>query len=118
MLKSIIPLFPKNFLTYSILKNKFNHGKTNYTLFKYDLEYTHGEMISKNALLGDINLCPDFISHYNTNVSGKFMLSRNIGYTQPGLLFFGNQDYQLIFAISKNLTPSQMDNLILGWVYN
>jgi len=118
MLKSAfrIPLFPNSFITNSVLKNKFNHGNTNYTLFKYDMEYIHGETVLTGALLGDINLCPEFISHYNINRSGKLILSRNIGFTQPGLIFFGNHDYRLVFAISKSFTPIEIEKLTLGWI--
>ena len=111
-----IPLFPKNFITNNVLKNKFNHGNTNYTLFKYDMEYIHGELISKGALLGDINICPEFIPHYNTDISGKLILSRNIGFKQPGLIFFGNHDYRLVFAISKSFTAIEIESLTLGWI--
>jgi hypothetical protein len=111
-----IPLFPKSFITSSLFKNGFYNINTNYKLFKYDMEYIHGETVSSGALLGDINICPNFIPNYNIYKSGKLILSRNIGINQPGLIFFGNHDYQIVFGISKKFSLEEIEKLTLGWI--
>lgn len=113
-----IPLLPTSFVENQYLKKYLNHGNTKYTLVKYNLEYIHGENVSKGSLIGDINLCNNFIPHYTSETHGKFVLTRNLGVKQYGLIYFGHQDYQIVCGISSSLTNNEIGNLTLGWITN
>ena len=111
-----IPLLPTNFVDNQYLKKYLKHGNTKYTLLKYDLDYIHGEIVSKGSLIGDMNLCNNFIPHYTSETYGKLLLTRNLGVKQNGLIYFGHQDYQIVCGISNLLSNQAIRNLTLGWI--
>jgi hypothetical protein len=111
-----IPLLPTNFFENQYIIKYLKHGNTNYTLVKYDLDYIHGEIVNKGSLIGDINLCNNFIPHYTSETYGKLLLTRNLGVKQNGLIYFGHQDYQIVCGISNRLTYRELTNLTLGWI--
>jgi hypothetical protein len=113
-----IPLLPTSVVENQYLKKYLKHGNTKYTLVKYDLEYIHGEIVSKGSLIGEMNLCNNFIPHYTSETYGKLLLTRNLGVKQNGLIYFGHQDYQIVCGISSSLTNKEIRNLTLGWITN
>ena len=80
------------------------------------MEYVHGEIVKKDSLISDINVCNEFIPHYISETQGKLLLTRNLGLKQNGLIYFGHQDYQIVCGISNLLTYQQIRNLTLGWI--
>ena len=111
-----IPLLSSSFVENQYLKKYFNYINTNYTIVKYDMEYVHGEIVKKDSLISDINVCNEFIPHYISETQGKLLLTRNLGLKQNGLIYFGHQDYQIVCGISNLLTYQQIRNLTLGWI--
>ena len=111
-----IPLLSSSFVENQYLKKYLNHGNTNYTLVKYDMEYMHGEIVKKDSLISDINVCNVFIPHYTSETPGKLILTRNLGLKQNGLVYFGHQDYQIVCGIDKSLTNHEIRNLTMGWI--
>ena len=113
-----IPLLSSSFGENQYLKKYFNYRNTNYTIVKYDMEYVHGEIVKKDSLISDINVCNEFIPHYTSETHGKLLLTRNLGLKQNGLVYFGHQDYQIVCGISNLLTYQEITNLTLGWIIN
>lgn len=111
-----IPLLPLSLIENQYLTKYLNHGYTNYTLVKYVMEYNHGEIVKKNSLISDIKICNHFIPHYISDSPGKLILTRNLGIKQNGLIYFGQQDYQIVCGISNVLTNQEIRNLTLGWI--
>ena len=117
-LKSVfrIPLLPTSFIENNYLQKYLNYQNTNYTLVKYDMEYVHGEIVKKGSLISDIKLCNEYVPHYTSETHGKLILTRNLGLKQNGLIYFGQQDYQIVCGISNLLSNNAIRNLTLGWI--
>lgn len=111
-----IPLLPTSFIENNYLQRYLNYKNTNYTLVKYDMEYVHGEIVKKGSLISDIQLCNDYVPHYTSETHGKLILTRNLGLNQNGLIYFGQQDYQIVCGISNLLSNNAIRNLTLGWI--
>ena len=80
------------------------------------MEYVHGEIVKKGSLISDIKLCNEYVPHYTSETHGKLILTRNLGLKQNGLIYFGQQDYQIVCGISNLLSNNAIRNLTLGWI--